>query len=296
MRCAAFAISFGYIHMVKIEITNLKVRLDRAIMSNLGVSYAKAMSMISDKDVKVNGKRVKENVTLYEGDVIEIYTNLEREIDIFYEDNNILVAYKDFGLSTYDLLEKLIATRQELHAVHRLDTNTQGLILYAKNQTSYEELLDIFERRELSKEYLCVVVGEMEKNSDKLIGYLKKDSAKGEVEVYDYPGQGREMIYTEYFVVERYIGFTLVNVILHTGKTHQIRAHLAHIGHPIVGDTKYGDIKVNKRLKLKRQELIAYKIGIYEPEGELSYLAHKTFEIKNPEERLTSIRMLPKRV
>lgn len=281
--------------MVKIEITNLKVRLDRCLMSNLGITYAKAMSIIGDKDVKVNGKRVKENVVLYEGDVVEVYTKIEREIDIFYEDDNILIAFKDFGLSTYDLLEKLIMNRTELHAVHRLDTNTQGLILYAKNSSSYDSLMDTFERQELLKEYLCVVCGEMEKDSDKLIAYLKKDSDKGFVQVFDMPGMGREMIYTEYNVVERFDGFTLVNVILHTGKTHQIRAHLAHIGHPIVGDTKYGDIEINRKLKLKRQELIAYKIAFKEPEGALEYLKGKSFELKNPIERLSSIKLLQKK-
>ncbi|MBR2323715.1 MAG: RluA family pseudouridine synthase, partial [Clostridia bacterium] len=264
-------------------------------MAHLGISYARAMSIISNKEVKVNGKRVKQSITLYEGDIVEVYTNIEKETEIFYEDDNILVAFKEFGLSTYDLLEKLITTREQLHAVHRLDTNTQGLILYAKTLTAYDELLDIFERRALDKEYLCVVVGEMEKDHDKLIGYLKKDSGNGYVEVFDYPGQGREMIYTEYNVVKRYVGYTLVNVILHTGKTHQIRAHLAHIRHPIVGDTKYGNIEINRKLKFSRQELIAYKIGFNFPEGALSYLEDKCFELSNPLERLPSLKILHER-
>ncbi|MEG1519697.1 MAG: RluA family pseudouridine synthase [Clostridia bacterium] len=278
--------------MVKYEITNLKIRLDRSIMGNVGVSYAKAMSLISDKDVKVNGKRVKENLTVYEGDVVEVFTNIERDISVVYEDDNIIVVFKDFGISTYDLLEKLISTRSELHAVHRLDTNTQGLIMFAKNTSAYESLLDCFERRELVKEYLAVVVGVPLRRADKMIAYLKKDSDEGMVQIFDMPRQGRELIYTEYETREVFKGYALLNITLHTGKTHQIRAHMAYIGYPILGDGKYGNAEANKEFKLKRQELIAYKISFKEPEGSLAYLNGKVFEIPNAEEKLASIKLI----
>ena len=281
--------------MISFEVTNLKIRLDRAIMGNLGISYAKTMSLITNKDVKVNGKKVKENSTVYEGDNIEVYTNVEREVETFYEDDNIIVVFKSFGLSTYDLLEKLISSRTELHAVHRLDTNTQGLIIFAKNMSAYESMLDCFERRELSKEYMTVVVGNPIRKSDKMIAYISKNSDEGTVQVYDMPRQGRELIYTEYEVLRDYDGFSLLNVILHTGKTHQIRAHLSYIGHPILGDGKYGHGTVNKKLKVKKQELVAYKISFSEPEGILEYLSGKTFEIENPEDRLTTIKDIKKK-
>ncbi len=282
-------------NMISFEVTNLKIRLDRAIMGNLGISYAKTMSLITNKDVKVNGKKVKENSTVYEGDNIEVYTNVEREVETFYEDDNIIVVFKSFGLSTYDLLEKLISSRTELHAVHRLDTNTQGLIIFAKNMSAYESMLDCFERRELSKEYMTVVVGNPIRKSDKMIAYISKNSDEGTVKVFDMPRQGRELIYTEYEVLRDYDGFSLLNVILHTGKTHQIRAHLSYIGHPILGDGKYGHGTVNKKLKVKKQELVAYKISFSEPEGILEYLSGKTFEIENPEDRLTTIKDIKKK-
>ncbi len=278
--------------MVKFEITNLKIRLDRAIMGNIGVSYAKAMTLISNKDVKVNGKRVKENVTVYEGDAVEVYTDIQREIDTFYEDDNIMVVYKDYGVSTYDLLEKLISTRTELHAVHRLDTNTQGLIMFAKNISAYESLKDCFERRDLRKEYLAVVVGTPIRKKDKMIAYLKKNAEEGMVQVFDMPRQGRDLILTEYEVVETYGELSLLNVVLHTGKTHQIRAHLSYIGYPILGDGKYGNSEMNKKYKLKRQELIAYKIEFNEPEGSLAYLKGKVFEVPNALEKLTSLKKI----
>lgn len=261
-------------------------------MGNVGVSYAKAMALISNKDVKVNGKKVKENSTVYEGDVIEVYTDVEREISIEYEDDNIIIVCKDYGISTYDLIEKLISTRSELHAVHRLDTNTQGLIMFAKNTSAYESLLDCFERRELVKEYLAVVVGVPIRKEDKMIAYLKKDSDEGMVQIFPMPRQGRELIYTEYETRETFKGYALLNVTLHTGKTHQIRAHMAYIGYPILGDGKYGNAEANKSFKLKRQELIAYRISFKEPEGSLKYLAGKTFEIANAEDKLASIKIL----
>ncbi len=280
--------------MVKFEINNLKSRLDRAIMGNLGITYAKAMSLISNKDVKVNGKRVKENVTLYEGDVVEVYIDFERQIEVVYEDDKILIVCKDIGVSTYDLIEKLNKKGSELHAVHRLDTNTQGLIMFAKTISAYEALMETFERRELVKKYMAVTVGVPKEKSGQMIAYLKKDAEKGLVTIYDMPRTGRSLIYTEYETIEAFSDFALLDITLHTGRTHQIRAHLAYIGYPILGDGKYGIGKVNKKFKLKRQELIAYKIQFIEPEGALSYLKGRVFELENPENRLTSLKLIKK--
>ena len=145
---------------------------------------------------------------------------------------------------------------------HRLDRNTEGLILFAKDKASLEILLEKFQNHEIIKYYKCKVYGIFNKKNDVLEAYLFKDNKKSLVYISDEKKQGYRPIKTEYTVIEENIekNYSILEVILHTGRTHQIRAHLAHIGHPIIGDGKYGINEINKIFGEKNQNLVAYKI------------------------------------
>ena len=247
------------------------------------------------KDIKVNGKRVSENVTLFENDEILIYISdelldVDIELNEFYEDENILIINKPAGLEVVgnDSLTTLIHnkyTNCEFKPMpcHRLDRNTRGLILFAKNQESLDILLRKFKNHEIEKHYLALVYGVPKKSSQKLTAYLFKDSKKSFVYISDEAKKGYSKIITSYSVVEKYSnGTCLLDVEIETGKTHQIRAHLAHIGLPIVGDGKYGDYEVNKKLKKQTQELTSYKLkfNFSADSGILEYLKGKEFVLK----------------
>ena len=243
------------------------------------------------KDIKVNGKRINKNIDIFEGDEILLYISdelLDIQFCTVYEDDNILVIDKPSGIevtgneSITSLIHKKYTNCGFLFMpCHRLDRNTSGLLLYAKNQESLDILLNKFKNHEVEKHYLALVYGIPKKSSEKLTGYLFKDSKKSLVYISDTPKKGYSKIITSYSVLEKYDnGSCLLDVEIETGKTHQIRAHLAHIGLPIIGDGKYGDYTINKSFGFDTQQLRSYilKFNFKGNNGILDYLNGK--EIK----------------
>ncbi len=236
-------------------------------------------ALLRDKEIKVNGKRVNGDCLLKEGDVVSYYlTQKQAEKPAYhtlYEDENILVADKESGVNSAAVYADL-ARKGEYYFLHRLDRNTKGLLVFAKTKEAEEALLTAFKERRIEKKYHALCTGTPKKQAETLTAYLKKDAERALVKVYDQPQSGAEKIVTEYKVLEARGEFTKMEVTLHTGKTHQIRAHLAHVGHPIVGDMKYGNEQKNKELKINRQCLVAKELA-FSLGGALSYLHKKTF-------------------
>ena len=272
-------------------------KLDKFLKDNIStLSNNLFYKTLRKKDIKINGKRVSENVTVFENDEILVYIpdNLlenKLNLDIIYEDNNILLINKPSNIevtgqdSLTEVVHKLYSSCEfKPMPCHRLDRNTSGLILFAKNTQALEILLDKFKHHEIEKHYLALVYGIPQKKNERLISYLFKDSSKSLVYISDVPKKGYQKIITSYSLIESFDNNTsLLDVEIETGRTHQIRAHLAHIGLPIIGDGKYGINEINKKFKVKAQKLVSYKLIFrFEHDSEiLEYLNRKSFELKN---------------
>lgn len=237
-------------------------------------------ALLRERQIKVNGVRVNKNTALKSGDEVVYYTSPKQEQKpshtAVYEDENVYIADKSSGVSSEGLLSEL-CERGEFYAVHRLDRNTEGLIVFAKTKRAEEELLSAFKERRINKTYLALCKNSFRQKSATLTAYLAKDGEKGEVKVFPSPRDGAATIITEYTVLEERGDIALVKIILHTGKTHQIRAHTAFLGCPVLGDEKYGDSSLNKKYAARRQRLVAKYIS-FNLSGSLSYLNGKTFE------------------
>lgn len=231
-------------------------------------------ALLRGKDVKVNGARVGKNVALNAGDEVVYYTTLKQEglksHNVVYNDENVLIADKFDGVETAGLFSEL-SENGEYYAVHRLDRNTKGLIIFAKNREAEAELLTAFKEGRVNKVYLATCKNNFKKDSAVMTAYLRKDKDKSEVKIFDKETAGAVKIVTEYRVLAEFGDVALVKINLHTGKTHQIRAHMAHIGCPVLGDEKYGDGALNKKYRAKRQCLVAYSLS-FNLKGGLEYL------------------------
>ena len=218
-------------------------------------------TLLKRRDVRVNGGKVGEDVLLRAGDVVQYYMTPAEEkraaFSVLYEDADVIIIDKESGVQAEAVFSAL-RRQGECYFLHRLDRNTEGLMIFARNEAAAAELLKVFRERRAEKHYLALVKGTFREKHAVLKAYLKKDAAASRVRVFDRPTG--EPILTEYRVIKEKEGLSLLDVTLHTGKTHQIRAHLAHVGHPVLGDTKYGDDALNKEHHLTRQKLIAKQL------------------------------------
>lgn len=273
---------------------------------------------IRQKDIKVNRKRTDISYKPVEGDVIEAYVPDEfakkvepkydflsapDKLDIVYEDENILLVDKKQGLLVHpdknEYRDTLIGRichylykkgeydpSKENSFVpalaNRIDRNTGGIVIAAKNAAALKILCDKIKDRELDKRYLAVVHGILNKKSDLLEGYLFKDEEKNRVFLDKNKTEKNKTIKTKYKVLKEKDNLSLVEVELITGRTHQIRAHFASIGHPLLGDGKYGKLKEDKKLGFNKQALYSYRLTFKftTDAGILNYLNGKTFEVE----------------
>lgn len=279
--------------------------------------------LMRKKRIKLNGARVEPNAILKEGDVFRFYLSEELlakepisresdfrgispEINVVYEDQNILLVNKPVGLVVHEdndntadtLINRVLSylyqkgeydpERENSFTpalVNRIDRNTSGIVIAAKNAESLRILNQKVRDRELRKLYLCAVRGVPEPKAATLTAYLKKLSDENKVLISDTPKPDHLTIKTKYRVLESKGELSLVEVDLLTGRTHQIRAHFAHIGHALLGDGKYGDNAFNKRYGAKFQALCSYKLKFEftTNAGVLEYLNGREFSVKDPE-------------
>ena len=235
--------------------------------------------LIRNKEIKINGKKTGENVFLAAGDKVAYYLPSEKEKKSafypVYEDEIVLVIDKESGVNSEAVFAALSRERK-CFFIHRLDRNTAGLLIFALRTEAAVWLEKAFRERRVEKIYHALCFGLFEKDGERLTAYLKKDEEKARVHIFGGPVAGAEKIVTEYEVLKREKEYTKVKIVLHTGRTHQIRAHLAYIGCPVAGDTKYGFSEENRRFGLTRQCLVAKSLRLAAG-GALDYLKDKMF-------------------
>lgn len=244
------------------------------------------------KDIRINEKRISENMVIHTGDKIQVFICdelLENKpsFSIVYEDEFILVVDKPSNLEVTgvsSLTSMLKETYSFIEPCHRLDRNTTGLILFAKTQEALDILLEKFKHHEIEKHYLATVYGILPQKQARLEAYLFKDKKKSMVYISKIPKKGYQKIITSYQVIKENSknNTSILDINLETGKTHQIRAHLAHIGYPIIGDGKYGKNEINKCFSQKTQLLQSYSIKFHFTtfSGILEYLNGKEINLK----------------
>lgn len=284
--------------------------------------------MLRKKNITLNDKKADGNEKTKVGDLVKIYlsdetfekfsepvrvprihkqNNNKKKLDIIYEDEHILLVNKASGMlvqkakiqdySLNDaileyLLEKGDVTQETLKTFkpsicNRIDRNTSGLVAAGKSLCGLQKLSELFKERSLHKYYLCYVAGAVEERK-RVRGYLWKNETTNQVEIYARERQGAKPIETEYSPIAKGAHTTLLEVELVTGRTHQIRAHLASVGHPIIGDMKYGNKNLNDKYKkechISSQLLHAYRIEFPKMEGKLAYLSEREFAAEPPKE------------
>jgi 23S rRNA pseudouridine955/2504/2580 synthase len=254
--------------------------------------YSAVHKALREKDIKLNGKRLVDDISLLEGDILQVYlpdsvVYGRKTPDIAYEDQNLIVVNKGISVEVVgsgDTLQSQVSDYlgSSVFACHRLDARTGGLVVFAKNKMAYSEMLRAFRQREIEKRYLCIIKGRPSCTKGTLNSYLIKDSRRNTVKIFDKQVQGAVPISTNYQIISSKDDYSLAEVELTTGRTHQIRAHLAHIGHPLLGDDKYGNRSFNKKYNVHNQALWAVRIRFMLPKkSRLSYLNNHTITTAN---------------
>lgn len=239
------------------------------------------------RDVKQNGQRVRRDAQLEPGAEVCLYTPYEEaapELPLVYADENILVVRKPAGISCQADTKGGVTIEELAHRAllaeqpdaprpmlcHRLDNQTEGLLVLALNREALEAMEEGFYHHRIRKRYICLVKGTPEPRERTLRAWLRKDAAKARVQVLSHDAPGAAPIITGYRVLEAG-ECARVSVTLHTGRTHQIRAQMAAIGHPLLGDDQYGDRAFNKQHKTRKLMLCAAELR-FQLEGRWAYL------------------------
>ena len=269
---------------------------------------------IRNKKIKVNRKRCEISTRLNVGDVVHCFIAEEffedsksldflqvpADLKVVYEDDDVIVIDKPHGLLSHKdskeiqdnaqdrLLHYLYLKNKQTEVsftpafVHRLDRNTSGLVIFGKTFSALKDLNEMVRLRHcIKKEYQTIVSGQLTKDGH-LVGYMKKDENKQLCYMVSKTTPGALTMETKYRVLKSNRLFSYIEVELVTGRTHQIRLHMASTNHPVIGDRKYGNFEVNKMVKnkygLNHQLLHAYRITFVKPIGSLKYLENKIIE------------------
>lgn len=294
-------------------------RIDKFLIKYLkNIPPALIYKYIRKNRIKINGKKCKISYKLSEGDVLNLYINDElfldishnreflessSDLNIIYEDKNILIIDKPPGIVVHpdqnfkvdcliNRIKKYLYIKNEYKIndntafspalANRIDRNTGGIVIAAKNSESLRILNNKIKNREIKKYYFCMVNGNMNKNSDILTAYIGKSKNENISKISFTEKPGYKKIVTKYTVIKETIYESLLKIELITGRKHQIRAHLSAMGHPILGDTKYGINKHNVYKKYPYQALCSYKITFdtFKEPSLLDYLSNREFQTK----------------
>lgn len=259
-------------------VVNKSANLFSVVSQAAPLSAAAVKKLIKSREIKVNGVRVNADMPVDVGDVIEAFIP-EKFIgsmpEIIYEDENVLIVDKPAQIEVEPTLTKMFCVnRQYIRPLHRLDRNTVGLVVFALNERAYNELFSAFKNRTVEKRYRALVAGKIK--SGVYTAYIYKDRDKLRSYVYPDEKPGCKKIITG--VEVRSEGeISELEIELITGRTHQIRAHLAYLGCPVLGDGKYGNTELNEKYGFKYQKLCAYKLVFHKLSKEMSYLNEKIF-------------------